>query len=99
MATDFATQGTPIAISLQRIGKEAVLQFSNSGPPLPPDIAERLFDSMVSARKAASGDNPHRGLGLYIVRVIVAFHGGRASARNWDNDSGVVIQIQFATPG
>ncbi len=97
-AADFATRGTPIAISLQRMGREAVLQFSNSGPPLPPDITDRLFDSMVSARREASGDNPHLGLGLYIVRVIAAFHGGRASARNWDNGAGVVLQIRFALP-
>lgn len=97
-AADFATQGTPISVSLQRMGREAVLQFSNSGPPLPPDIAGRLFDSMVSARREASSDSPHLGLGLYIVRVIAAFHGGRASARNWDNGAGVVLQVSFALP-
>jgi two-component system, OmpR family, sensor histidine kinase ChvG len=97
-AADFATPGTPIAINLQRIGDEILLQFSNSGPPLPPEIADRLFDSMISARKVASGDNPHLGLGLYIVRLIAEFHGGRASARNWGDGGGVVIQIQFAAP-
>lgn len=92
-AADFATPGTPIAISLQRDGNEAVLQFSNSGPPLPPDIADRLFDSMISVRKEASGDNPHLGLGLYIVRLIAEFHGGRAGARNL-NGEGVVFEIR-----
>jgi signal transduction histidine kinase len=94
-AADFATPGTPIAISLQRMGEEILLQFSNSGPPLPPDIAGRLFDAMVSVRKEAGGDNPHLGLGLYIVRLIAEFHGGRASARNWDGGGGVVLQIHF----
>ncbi len=95
-AADFAMPGTPIAIRLQRDGEkhdEAVLQFSNSGPPLPPEIADRLFDSMISVRKEASGDNPHLGLGLYIVRLIAEFHGGKASARNLDG-SGVVFEIR-----
>ena len=62
---------------MQRVGNEAVVQFSNSGPPLPPEIADRLFDSMISVRKEASGDNPHLGLGLYIASEIAKAHGGR----------------------
>ncbi len=94
-AADFATPGTPVSVTLQRIGNEAVLQFSNSGPPLPPEIADRLFDSMISVRKEASGDNPHLGLGLYIVRLIAEFHGGRVGARNWENRRGVTIEIRL----
>ena len=98
-AADFATAGTPVSISLQRTGFEAVLQFSNSGPPLPPEIAERLFDAMISVRKEASGDNPHLGLGLYIVRLIAEFHGGRAGARNLQGGSGVVFEIRVRCDG
>jgi dedicated sortase system histidine kinase len=97
-AADFAKPGTPVLISLQRSGNEAVLQFSNSGPPLPAEIAGRLFESMISARKEASNDNPHLGLGLYIVRLIAEFHGGRASARNWHDGGGVVIEVSLAAP-
>ena len=96
-AADFATAGTAVAISLQRSGDEAMVQFSNSGPPLPPEIADRLFDSMISMRKERSGDNPHLGLGLYIVRLIAEFHGGQATARNWHNGGGVVIEIRLTT--
>ena len=95
-AADFATPGTPISVTLQRVGDDAVLQFSNSGPTLPHEIAERLFDSMISARKStSSNDNPHLGLGLYIVRLIAEFHGGRVSARNWDNGGGVTFAIHL----
>jgi two-component system, OmpR family, sensor histidine kinase ChvG len=100
-AADFATPGTPgtpgtpVSVNLQRVGNEAVLQFSNSGPPLPPEIADRLFDSMISVRKEASGDNPHLGLGLYIVRLIAEFHGGRASARNWGDGKGVSFEVRI----
>jgi dedicated sortase system histidine kinase len=94
-AADFATPGTPIAIRMHHDGEDAVVQFSNSGPPLPPDIAERLFDSMISVRKEASGDNPHLGLGLYIVRLIAEFHGGRAAARNWETGGGVSFEIRM----
>ncbi|HTE16670.1 MAG TPA: ATP-binding protein [Burkholderiales bacterium] len=100
-AADFATPGTPINVSLQRVGTGAVLQFSNSGPPLPAEITERVFDSMISVRKSGAngnnGDNPHLGLGLYIVRLIAEFHGGRAIAREWDNGDGVAFEIRLPT--
>ncbi len=96
-AADFAAPGTPVRISLQRSGNEAVLQFSNSGPPLPAEMAGRLFESMISVRRQASSDNPHLGLGLYIVRLIAEFHGGHAVARNWHNGGGVVIEIRLPT--
>ena len=98
-AADFAVAGTPVLVSLQRVGNEAVVQFSNSGPPLPPEIADRLFDSMISVRKEASGDNPHLGLGLYIVRLIAEFHGGRASARNLEDGRGVSFEIRMRCDG
>jgi signal transduction histidine kinase len=94
-AADFAASGTPVLVGLQRVGAEAVVQFSNSGPPLPPEIADRLFDSMISVRKEASSDNPHLGLGLYIVRLIAEFHGGRARARNREDGSGVIFEIRL----
>lgn len=93
-AADFATPGTPVSVSLQSTGNEAILQFSNSGPPLPPEIADRLFDSMISVRKEAGGDNPHLGLGLYIVRLIAEFHGGTATARNREDGMGVIFEIR-----
>jgi signal transduction histidine kinase len=49
---------------------------------------------MVSMRREASKD-PHLGLGLYIVRLITEFHGGKASAANREDGSGVVIKLLF----
>ena len=39
------------------------------------------FQSMVSLREHDDGE-PHLGLGLYLVRLIAAFHGGDAQAHN-----------------
>ena len=67
----------------------------NDGPLLPASMQGRLFESMVSIRPAASSDDPHLGVGLYIVRMIAQFHGGIASAQNKADDSGVVITIEL----
>jgi signal transduction histidine kinase len=57
-------------------------------------MRDRLFESMVSMRAGgAQGDEPHLGLGLFIVRLIAQFHGGRASARDRADGRGVVVEV------
>lgn len=80
-AVDFAAPGTPVAIAVRRAGDRVRLEVTNQGPPLPAEMGERLFDSMVSVREGR-GEAPHLGLGLYIVRMVAEFHGGRVAARN-----------------
>jgi len=95
-AADFAAAGTPIEISLERVGDEAALRFGNTGPPLPPGMKDRLFESMVSVRRERGAGGPHLGLGLYIARLIAEFHGGRASAADRPDGSGVVFELRFS---
>jgi dedicated sortase system histidine kinase len=94
-AADFAKPGTPIAVKLSVVEGDAILRFENQGPLLPPETRQHLFNAMTSARKETSGDNPHLGLGLYIVRLIAEFHGGTVSAANWPNDGGVTFEVRL----
>jgi two-component system, OmpR family, sensor histidine kinase ChvG len=96
-AVDFSTGEAPVEISLQRTSKEVVLRVSNTGPLLPAEMKSRLFESMVSVRKERTASDPHLGLGLYIVRLIAEFHGGRASASNRVDRNGVVVELRFPT--
>jgi dedicated sortase system histidine kinase len=94
-AAEFTAGEAPVDISLQRTSKDVVLRFSNAGPLLPAEMKNRLFESMVSVRKDRPAGGPHLGLGLYIVRLIAEFHGGRASASNRADKSGVVFELRF----
>ena len=58
-------------------------------------MRERLFESMVSVRSGEQAREPHLGLGLYIVRLIAEFHGGRVAAANRDDGSGVEFTLHF----
>ena len=87
-AIDFHKKGTAIIVELARKKSEYILSVSNKGPSLP---GEDIFASMVSSRKASS-DQPHLGLGLYIVRLVADFHHGYAFARNTSEDG---VEIGF----
>jgi len=93
-AVDFAT-ADPIDVSLERTGETAVLRVSNTGPLLPAEMGERLFESMVSVRPERATSEPHLGLGLYIVRQTAEFHGGSAAAMDRADGSGVTFELRF----
>ena len=93
-AVDFSPSGAPIMVRLREEPEAAVLEVENPGPPLPPHIEGRLFESLWQSRP--DGDSrPHFGLGLYIVRLIAEFHGGEASARNMSG-GGVRVSVRLA---
>jgi signal transduction histidine kinase len=85
-ATDFAAPGSEIVVAVEAEGRDCWrIAVANQGPPLPQEMADSLFESMVSVRGAARGGpdaRGHLGLGLYLVRLIAEFHGGAARARN-----------------
>ena len=94
-AVEFSAIGSPIRFDLQREAAIVRLSVFNEGPPLPADMQDRLFESMISVRDKSGQSEPHLGLGLYIVRLIAEFHGARASARNREDGSGVEIRVEF----
>lgn len=94
-AIDFAAPNTPIVMTVSSTAKLAVLSVANTGPYLTPDVSTSLFSSMVSSRAEGAEAGAHLGLGLYIVRVIVEFHGGRVSAKNLPDKSGVQITVRI----
>ena len=86
--------GDEVAIELRGSGDSYELAVRNTGTTLPDDFRERLFDSLVSMR-AKRGAEPHLGLGLYIVRLVVAAHDGEVSARNLPGGAGVEFLIRL----
>ncbi len=96
-AVDFHQPGTAIQLILKKTDRHHVrLGVRNSGPPLPQGMEQELFSSMVSIRKN-SGNQPHLGLGLYLVRLISEFHGGRAEANTLESPSAVEFSLLLPT--
>ncbi|GIU12750.1 proteobacterial dedicated sortase system histidine kinase [Shewanella sp. MBTL60-112-B2] len=99
-ALEFSHQHTPINVSLKVKSKFAELRISNQGPALPENMAEQIFESMVSVRPQKIQDKPHLGLGLYIARLISQFHQGQITARNLQDKSGEIsgVEIKIRLP-
>lgn len=93
-ALDFAKPDTAIAIALTERNGKLVLTVANEGPELPKEMRDNLFDSMVSLREGKS-EQPHLGLGLYIVRLIADFHRAEIEVDDLPDRSGVVFRVIF----
>lgn len=66
--------GTPIEVLLRPDGQSAVLEVIDTGPGMPPEQAQRVFERFYRADPARSRGGT--GLGLSIVAGLVQAHGG-----------------------
>ncbi|ABZ76299.1 histidine kinase [Shewanella halifaxensis HAW-EB4] len=94
-AQEFSHPDSSINVVLKLKNKFAVLSVSNQGPALPENMAEQIFESMVSVRAQKAQDKPHLGLGLYIARLICQFHDGKISACNTQDKAGNVSGVKI----
>ncbi len=74
---------------------QAILALSNSGPIIPQDEIDRLFQPFQRLHKSRSHDRSGHGLGLSIVQSIAAAHGARLSARS-QPAGGLHIEVHFS---
>jgi dedicated sortase system histidine kinase len=92
-AVAFGRSGGDVVVKVRREGQTAILSVVNWGSTLPADIANRLFEPMVSSSKDAR--RSHLGLGLYIARIIAEFHGGTVTASNRKANDGVEVTVSL----
>ncbi|MBI9104495.1 MAG: HAMP domain-containing protein [Spirochaetales bacterium] len=68
---------------------EVEVSISNDGPPIPVNELEKIFERFYRVEKSRNRDEGGRGLGLAICSEIIKAHGGKISAENLPNKSGV----------
>jgi signal transduction histidine kinase len=75
-------------------GGTAVLTISSTGPPIPPDQVERLFEPFQRLDRTRANQNGHHGLGLSIVRAIASAHHAQLEAQARPG-GGLTISVGF----
>lgn len=94
-AVDFSPPGSVIVVKLDKGHEHLTLSVANQGPTIADDMMENVFDSMVSIRESNPDNRLHFGMGLYVVRIIAAHHGGSVSVRNLADLSGVEVKVSL----
>ncbi len=65
-----------IKLALRGVGDRCELIFSDNGPGVPHELAEKVFEPLFSRKEGG------RGMGLTIARQMVEAHGGRMALVN-----------------
>lgn len=73
--------GTPAFLSVSAAGDQVFLTVEDTGPGVPESERERIFDRFFRPDTPDGREPGGAGLGLAIVRSIVAAHGGEVSVR------------------
>lgn len=76
-ALKFSDPETLVRIEARPAGGDLVVDVINTGPPLPADLREHLYQPFVQADSSDSRRADGLGLGLHVVRRLVEAHGGR----------------------
>ncbi|MGA8806602.1 MAG: ATP-binding protein, partial [Thermoanaerobaculia bacterium] len=84
-----------IRITWERTGNEAVIRVIDSGAGIPADELPRIFERFYRVDVSRSRTTGGAGLGLSIVRQLVAAHGGRVWA---ESEPGVGSTFSFTLP-
>ena len=72
-AVQASPRGAEVRVAVARGGRGVVLDVSDSGPGIPPDLRDRVFEPFFSGRPGGTG------LGLAVTRRLVEAHGGTIS--------------------
>jgi len=81
-ALNYTPAGGTVELSLGREGGDAVIAVRDTGVGIASADLERIFDPFVRLDAARTRATGGAGLGLAIVRSIVAVHGGTVSAES-----------------
>lgn len=103
-AVHHTPDGTRIQLSAEPDGEVVRLAVADSGPGIPRDDRQRVFERFyrVDKARARAAEEGGTGLGLAIVKHLVGLHGGRVEVSDRDG-GGTVVTVTLphggASPG
>ena len=81
-AVKFTPRDGEITIAAGREGDDAVIRVRDTGAGIDPALLPRVFDLFVQGDTSLDRANSGLGIGLALVRQVVALHGGRVTAHS-----------------
>lgn len=92
-AVTYSPADAPVHVTSRGHGESVSVEIHNAGAPIPAELLPTLFEPFKRCERRHDPDRSI-GLGLFIVREIVAAHGGTVVARSSAAD-GTVFRVEL----
>ena len=91
--------GGAVRVTLRQEKQAAVLRVADTGPGIPADCRESIFQPFFRVDKSRSREMGGVGLGLALVREIAVLHGGSVTVESSsENGTTFVVTLPLAQP-
>jgi CheY-like chemotaxis protein len=87
-AARYTPPGGRIEVSAQRDANEIRIEVSDDGKGIEPELTSRIFDLFVQGKRSADRAEGGLGIGLAIVKNLVAVHGGTVAVTSGGEGKG-----------
>jgi CheY-like chemotaxis protein len=94
-ALKYTPAGGSVTVTLETEGADAVLRVADDGVGITPEVLPRIFDLFVQGEAHLDRSNGGMGIGLTLVRAIVALHGGRVEASSAGSGAGSEFTVRL----
>ncbi len=94
-ALKFAGPDHPVRVSVRVEGGDAVLQVTDEGTGIAPELLPNIFDLFVQGPAPADRAKGGLGIGLTLVRRLVELHGGTVDAFSDGKDRGATFTVRL----
>ncbi|WP_051914759.1 sensor histidine kinase [Thermorudis peleae] len=96
-ALKFTPAGGQVTVRVARDGDAVLVTVSDTGPGIPPEDLDRVFERFYKSDRARSSSGS--GLGLAIVKHLVQLHGGTVWAENAPGGGAqVTVRLPISLP-
>jgi CheY-like chemotaxis protein len=94
-AVKFTPAGGWVRLRMRRDGEAVVIEISDSGRGIAPDLLRRIFEPFVQQDESISRTHSGLGLGLTITRRLVEMHGGTIEAHSAGEGHGSTFTLRL----
>ena len=94
-AAKYTDPGGEITVQTRAEGASAVIEISDTGVGIDPELLPRMFDLFVQGDRSPDRSQGGLGVGLAVVKRLVEMHQGSVSARSAGPGQGSTFEIRL----
>lgn len=94
-ASKYSPRGSAVRFELKRTGHEAMIRVSDHGHGIEADMLPRIFDLFVQGNQSLARTDGGLGIGLTLLKSLVALHHGRVEAYSDGPGKGSVFVVHL----